>query len=348
MNKNSGIQGLRAIAAFLVVLQHGIAFGCLAKGVDFTPYLPMGFGQAGVGIFFVISGYVMTLCLPQGAMFMPQRIARIYPVFWVAIAFSGLVLPMIGREWHFGLYSASLLPAASFNNSYEIPYWSLIYEVVFYTVIYALIVVRRTRRQIAILISIWAIVIALVCQLGLHPFPTDHEAMFAGKWILASPANFEFIAGALYGLVGKEILKTANPLTLAIQAVIVFIIAQVLVPLPYYMRYALWGVSFVLVLHLVQGMRVPKFLERAGNQSYGLYLVQSMFCQVGAYFMARIFPGAPLSIFVAVTIGTALGAGLSFGALEFTFHEKVIKPVLRRFSISRKLVNIHPDGPASA
>ena len=81
MNKNSGIQGLRAIAAVLVVLQHAIFFACTARGVDFTPYLPIGFGQVGVGIFFVISGYVMTLCLPQGAMFMPQRIARIYPAF---------------------------------------------------------------------------------------------------------------------------------------------------------------------------------------------------------------------------------------------------------------------------
>lgn len=75
--KNTSIQGLRAIAAFLVVFQHAIYFACTAKGVDFTPYLPIGFGQMGVGIFFVISGYVMTLCLSQGAMFMPQRIARI-------------------------------------------------------------------------------------------------------------------------------------------------------------------------------------------------------------------------------------------------------------------------------
>lgn len=98
----------------------------------------------------------------------------------------------------------------------------------------------------------------------------------------------------------------------------------------------------MLVLHLVQGMRVPKFLERAGNQSYGLYLVQSMFCQVGAYAVARFFPASPLIVYFGATIGTAIAAGLCFGAVEFACHENLIKPLLRRLP-SRELVNAHRD-----
>ncbi|OAJ55938.1 hypothetical protein A6V36_34190 [Paraburkholderia ginsengiterrae] len=336
-NKNSGIQGLRAFAACLVVLQHAIYFGCSAKGVGFMQYLPIGFGQVGTGIFFVISGYVMTMCLPQGAMFMPQRIARIYPAFWAAVALSGLAIPLIGHEWHFDFYSITLLPASAFNEYYAVPYWTLVYEMVFYAIMYALIMCRLSRRHVAMALGLWAVVIAIVCQAGIHPFPDDVSAMVAGKWIFVSPANFEFIAGALYGLVGREALKTANPLTIAIQSLTLFIIAQTLAPMPYYVRYALWGMSFMLLLNLVQGMRAPRFLERAGDYSYGLYLVQSIFCQVGAYCMARFFPSASTFMFVAVTIATALAAGFCFGALEFGFHGKLVKPMLRRLTPSATL-----------
>lgn len=138
----------------------------------------------------------------------------------MAIALSALVMFMLGREWKFTVYPLTLLPASEFNETYAVPYWTLVYEMVFYAIIYACIVLRRSRRQIAILLTMWAGIIALACQIGVHAFPSDREAMLVGKWILLSPANFEFIAGALYGLVGKEVLKTANPLTLAIQAVI--------------------------------------------------------------------------------------------------------------------------------
>jgi peptidoglycan/LPS O-acetylase OafA/YrhL len=343
MNKSSGIQGLRAIAAGLVVFQHGVFFACQAKGVDFTPYLPIGFGQAGVGIFFVISGFVMTLCLSQGRMFMPQRIARIYPSYWAAVLLSGFLLPLIGRAWHFDSYSLTLLPASTFNESYAVPYWTLVYEMVFYAVIYACIFFRRSRAQIVTILGAWAAVIVLACQSNIHPeFQSDVGAMLAGKWILLSPANLEFIAGAMYGLIGAELLKDANPVSLVIQALILFILAQTLAPMPYYVRYVLWGLSFTLVLHLMRDIQVPRFLERAGDYSYGLYLTHTIFVGVAMYAMVRFIPSAPLFAFFIAAIGSAVAAGLTFGAAEFLFHSAVIKRALRLIS-SRKLVNAHRD-----
>ena len=328
--KLSGLQGLRAVAACLVLLQHSIFFACLTKGVDFTPYLPIGFGQMGVGIFFVISGFVMTLCLSQGAMFMPQRIGRIYPSYWAAIVLSAVILPLLGRAWHLDAYSLTLLPATAFNESYAIPYWTLVYEMVFYTVIYGCIVLRLSRPYIAVALGLWAILIVLVCQSNIHPeFGSDIGAMLAGKWILLSPANFEFICGAMYGLFGKELLKSANLASLAIQAAILFFIAQASIPMPYYLRYLLWGVSFTLLLHIVQGIRVPKFLERAGDYSYGLYLSHTIFIAAAMYMVARFAPAVPLAIVFIAAFGTALLGGLAFGAAEFAFHSAVVKSALR-------------------
>ena len=105
LNDGGGIQALRAIAALLVLLQHAIFFACTAKGVDFSPYLPVGFGWMGVSIFCVIYGYVMTLCMHQGASFMPQRLARIYPPYLLTVAISGALLPLIGEPWEIDLWA---------------------------------------------------------------------------------------------------------------------------------------------------------------------------------------------------------------------------------------------------
>ncbi|MFM0363157.1 hypothetical protein [Paraburkholderia sediminicola] len=116
-------------------------------------------------------------------------------------------------------------------------------------------------------------------------------------------------------------------------------LAQTLAPMPYYV---LWGLSFALLLHLLQGVRVPRFLERAGDYSYGLSLSHTIFIAVAMYAMLRLIPGAPLIAFFIAALSSAVGAGLAFGAAEVIFHSTVIKGALRRIP-SRKLVNVHPD-----
>ncbi|MFM0629588.1 acyltransferase family protein [Paraburkholderia xenovorans] len=330
MGKNSGIQGLRALAASLVVLQHGIFFACLAKGVDFTPYLPIGLGWIGVSIFFVISGYVMTLCLPQGHMFIVQRIARIYPAYWAAVLLSAASLPLWSRIWSIDTRSLSLLPTTVFNESYGVPYWTLIYEMVFYVVMYAFIMLGVRRTHMAVALTIWGVAIAAVCQSNVHPaFGTDIGAIAAGRWILLSPANFMFIVGALYGLVGQDVFKRTSPLSLAIHAAVLFFISQTLA-MPFYVRFLTWGVAYVCVLDLARRIKVPTFLERAGDYSYGLYLVQTILihCAIGALLV--LAPKASLGMYVLIALGTAIIGGIAFGALEFHFHARFVKVALRR------------------
>ena len=331
MNKNSGIQGLRAIAASLVLLQHGIYFACVAKGVDFQPYLPIGFGGVGVGIFFVISGYVMTLCLPQGKMFMVQRIARVYPAYWIAVVLSGLVLPLLGRPWSLDFYSLSLLPASSFNENYAIPYWTLIYEMVFYGVMYASILIGMSRKYLAYALTIWAFSIVITCQSNVHPGFSDYVGTItAGKWILLSPNNFMFIAGALYGLIGQDVFKKLPPLSLSMHTATIFFISQANIAMPFYFRFLMWGIAYVSVLDLVRSVRMPVFMERAGDYSYGLYLTHTIFIHVAMYVMVRFSPSAPLTLYFAMALGVPLVGGLAFGAMEFRFHASAIKAGLRR------------------
>ena len=80
------IQYLRAVAAMFVVIFHITA---LMPGMVFT----FDAGQAGVDIFFVISGYVMWMT-GQGQApgnFMMRRIIRIVPLYWAITMMAALV-----------------------------------------------------------------------------------------------------------------------------------------------------------------------------------------------------------------------------------------------------------------
>jgi peptidoglycan/LPS O-acetylase OafA/YrhL len=112
------IDGLRALAVSLVIAFH------LAP-----TYLPNGF--VGVDIFFVISGYVVTLSTlrssPEPTLasvfsFWKRRVARIYPALLVVIfattAISLLLIPPFPKEVYNGFFRTGLAAVVGFGNLY--------------------------------------------------------------------------------------------------------------------------------------------------------------------------------------------------------------------------------------
>lgn len=333
MNKNSGVQSLRAIAACMVLLQHGIVFACIAKGIDYIPYLPIGFSGLGVSTFFAISGYVMTLCLPQGRMFIVQRIARIYPAYWLAIAVGAVVMPLIGEKFTIDLRSISLIPTKTFNESYSIPYWTLIYEMVFYVIVYTLILAGASRRVMASCMIVWAIAIAVICQTNIHPdFSGNVGALTPGWWIFLSPQNFMFITGFVYGLIGQGFFKRMPIALILALSVAGLVVAYANIPYPLYQRFLVFGLGCTPLIEIARRISVPEFMRRAGDYSYGLYLTHTIFIHVAMLGMVRFFPHAQIWYYFAAALAFPLIAGLMFGAVEFDIHQRIIKPLLRRRS----------------
>src|SRR5436309_14005676 len=77
------IQVLRALAVYLVVLVHLLALVALADGPKEIFY----FGNAGVDLFFVISGLIMVFTTSRRESrpwdFFAHRIARVVPLYWL-------------------------------------------------------------------------------------------------------------------------------------------------------------------------------------------------------------------------------------------------------------------------
>jgi peptidoglycan/LPS O-acetylase OafA/YrhL len=98
----TGIQALRFVAAMLVVLAHSTAMVNERMHLDMFKWRA---GWSGVDIFFVISGFVMTISsggLTQRVdgwkIFITRRLIRIVPLYWVATTIklaTILVLPSL-------------------------------------------------------------------------------------------------------------------------------------------------------------------------------------------------------------------------------------------------------------
>ncbi|HEY8564732.1 MAG TPA: acyltransferase [Beijerinckiaceae bacterium] len=203
------VQVLRALAALAVVVlhaQHEAVLLAAATGRNFmmSQLLPW---QAGVDVFFVISGFIMVYASerlfgrPGGqAVFLAHRIARIVPLYWavtsVYLALALVAPGLLNAEAHSpGLVAASYLfwPYAR-PDGLPLPVyslgWTLNYEMFFYALFALALGLSRTRAVVSVIAGLAALV--LVGRL-LAPLPQP-----AAFW--THPIILEFAFGAALGL----------------------------------------------------------------------------------------------------------------------------------------------------
>ena len=153
------VEGMRAVAALLVVVVH-VAFvaGLTTSHGAAGAYTARA--EVGVGVFFVISGFLLyrpwVLAHRDGrpgpalGRFLVRRALRILPLYWVALAFTLLLVP---RSRPKDALDAVLLPLLGQVYRRQTVYlgvpqaWSLCVEIVFYLAlpVYAALLARAGR-----------------------------------------------------------------------------------------------------------------------------------------------------------------------------------------------------------
>jgi exopolysaccharide production protein ExoZ len=316
------IQALRAIAAVLVLVQHATVYVLMARNIDFKPYLQVDFGRMGVLLFFVISGFVMATCLDQGRGFLAQRAIRIYPAFWLAIGLSALLLAPTGLPWHYNLPSVFLVPNQLGNSPYSIPYWTLLYEVVFYVITYGLILLGGSRRIVTAGLLGWLAVVVAASRY------TDVPLLMPGAWILLSPLNAFYIAGMLACLHRGQLARV--PATaLAVSALVAWSLGVALQDTAPMAGQLVLAGAYCAVLLAALRLRAPASLVRLGDWSYGLYLLHVPVIGLVIHVLAAAAPGLRTSIAWLLVFSSALVAGFAFGWAEHRLHSAA-KRLLRR------------------
>lgn len=336
------LDGLRALAAWVVVLYH--------LGV---PGLP---GSYGVVLFFVLSGFLITLLLLRERdlngridfkSFYIRRSLRIMPAFYVFLLFT--VCWKLLR--HNPVDTTSLIAAATYTLNYYIAFvgdansgfshaWSLAVEEQFYLlwpIAFSILVLRahRVRELTVIIVAIWCVRILMHLFTSLPnryyyaAFEQRMDALLVGcaLALACSPANGWW----------KAITSVKRP-SLILWSSVAGVIILGLGEYEFGSKYrdtvtaAVLPVlcALIIVSALTMGTRGTLVFLNAkpvvwlGRISYSTYLYQQIVFEWGQ----KIFPQAPR----AVQIGTEIVCVLALACGSYYFVERPIQSMRARYS----------------
>ena len=282
------IQALRAIAALLVVWIHwgGVCQEAFPKVVC-PLILDNSFGGVGVDIFFIISGFVISLTVAKrhsGSVdFFLARIARIAPLYLVFMFYE------IVR--HAGLYSLKsiwngffYLPVFDFGAYTTPPVtvgWTLSFEMWFYLA-FALFLIKLRPRQVAVVLPAFFLGSSLVAifytgswflpHFLFHPLVLEFALgciIYQTRGWFRGPISYVFVVLGILGLV------LSWPYVAVIDAPDKELGAGIAVA---WARVLIWGVPCALLvaglvgLEQSRGIVLPRFLVSMGAISYAMYL----------------------------------------------------------------------------
>ena len=291
------IQGLRGLAALLVLLFHMASFQRqMARGNAEDIALVSGIwdnGWAGVDLFFVISGFIMVYVTRSAGQsfkdvgrFILSRITRIYPLWWVCAGIMTLYfwvtygMPAApdrvadSREaMAYAIKSFMLIPQQS--EPILGLGWTLIHEMFFYIVFACLLFLPRKFLPLAL--TIWAVLTIIGVQI-IRPAAFGRTI----AELAASPMSLEFIAGGFAGYCIST-NKIFKPKIFLIMGIILACLGLLFFPDTENMSYtvrrvAIFTIPFIFLTYgwvgceLQERWSSPKWLSRLGDWSYSLYL----------------------------------------------------------------------------
>ena len=173
---------MRFLLALWVVLYHQSAEVAATNSLPAPIFNVVRSGYAAVGIFFVLSGFILAYNYDLGAWtkglskkFAIARFARIYPVYllsllvlsplWIKAIFHAPAKQAAFGFWHFTLLQ-SWIPTAALVGYWNGPSWSISDEAFFYLTfpfVGALMwrYAKSKQRIIAHIVGLWALIIAI-------------------------------------------------------------------------------------------------------------------------------------------------------------------------------------------
>ena len=316
----SNIHGLRAFAAFLVVLFH-VNLNVIQNGFS-EPALHdiFNIGNSGVDIFFVISGFVMIVSNWGKKIsifgFLSHRLVRILPLYLIltltyySIAvIAPFLIPNINVNFSWFLSSVTFTTAIfGFKAPILGQGWTLEYEMLFYLLFSASLIFKNNSRKLAFMFS----------------------AVIFGVLFGISTLFFEFAFGMLGGYLFKEKRFTNLQGLLLSFAGFLLLISNSLNLFPEFDRVLNYGVpSSMLILGLATTKQTSnKILGKLGDSSYSLYLTQFFIIPLVFKFdnvLHKLIANSTIMVII-VSVVT-----LIFGHFVYLLVEKPLTKLTRKY-----------------
>lgn len=308
MGQWTSIQCLRAIAALAVVFYHSAIFiqGSLnVSGLE-------NIGAAGVDLFFIISGFVMWITTSDAndpKAFLKRRILRIAPMYYIMTAGFALILLSRGQTPLPSDVVGSLL-FIPFTNSITnevgpilLVGWSLNYEMFFYVVFAAALIIPRRFR----LPAVAAVMIALI---PLRLIDRENVQLH----FLSSPMWLEFIAGMTIGWLVERVRLPSPRFGVIFLTVGTGLLIGIQLAMPGLARTLAFGAPCALILvggvmmepWFRQSSRIATPLATLGDASYSLYLSHTLFMEIARGTLSPL----PWQIQLIVYVGGSILVGM--------------------------------------
>jgi len=306
VEKLEAIQHLRAVAVLGVVVFHALQWVTI-------PFEP---GQAGVELFFIISGFVMWITTSgrnqTPLAFLARRVARVVPLYWllsltaltIVLIWPGAIPNVIPDTRHV-ILSLLFIPHLDPNGApFPLlnPGWTLNYEAIFYLVFAAcLLAPERWRAQAATLIMLCIFLFGATVMTWTYYLGANAQMLVfvAGIW-LAKAWQSRMIPDRNTGLV----LIALGVIILGILTAMIYRPA-LFRPLLFGVPALLIAVGWLAVAASKQGVPQWPWLSRIGDASYSIYLVHTLTAPA----VAEFFLGQPW-IFIPLNVVVGVGTGL--------------------------------------
>jgi peptidoglycan/LPS O-acetylase OafA/YrhL len=319
------VQYARGVAAVGVLLFHAF------NDASVTGY-PEQVLQAGVDLFFVISGFIMWVTTHQSKtgpkQFLGKRVRRIVPLYWLFTALAVLIAvgaPQLGKstDAEHAIASFFFLPAISpashLTEPVLAPGWTLNHEMVFY-LIFALALTMSTPWRRVVGVNVGLVLVGLLTN---------------GPLVLSfysNPIILEFVFGVFVGWAYTSGYRLSRPVSgaLVLTGAAVMVGCAAAWGQTVGLRVLLWGVPaavIILALALTENSAPVKRLRSwqfLGDASYSIYIVHGV--ALSALLSIVNHLGAPRMLMIPVGAPIAIGLGLGV----YRYIERPMTDYLRR------------------
>jgi exopolysaccharide production protein ExoZ len=305
--------------------------------LDHIGSLPSGIvwqtGEAGVDMFFVISGLVMGISYYRGrslhwADFLRRRVTRIVPMYWLATTLKFLLLLMIPTltahihisGWH-TVASYLFIPAKNTEGMiYPLLWvgWTLNFEMLFY-LLFTVALALRVKLLPFLAATLGALAVAGLWRSGHWPAALR----------FADPILLEFLMGLWLAS------RIAKGLTLSLLScsILLCVGAACILAAPRdtdvsLLRVIFWGLpAFAIVTAVAAASWRPRHWQtQLGNASYAIYLFHGFVMSAMGMLLSRI-EFSRLALVIWGLCGVFLSAALGLAIYRF-----VEKPLLQMFN----------------
>jgi len=347
-----GLNGIRAIAALIVITSHVDEFSYLFNKQE-VGFRGKDMAQYSVTLFFVLSGFLITYLLIleknrfnaiEFKKFYMRRILRIWPVYFLIVLIVGClvslggILPEDKSNLPHILYYIFFIPNVPFalggTFAALTPLWSVGVEEQFYA--FWPLLMNKAKNIPKTLLLFIGIYLLLKVALQYSPFSSVYHVFYITRLDCMAIGGL----GAYLVLYKRRMLNIiySKPMQIACWALFIGSIVIHSFHVFSILDHEIYSLVFLVLImnvstnpHTIIKLE-NKFLRFIGKISYGMYAYHMLFIFLLGKLLSNLLAGIPNTVAMLIVYVLTLSLTIAFSYLSYQFLEKRFLKMKRKYT----------------